>query len=119
MSQEVLCRFCDRMVPGTDDTSRNWLCPQCRRFDARQCLNCGTRDGFPRPAETVSADQAAMSPLVTPTHGADRVMNKSVVYCARCFHNAYFVTTENDVSTCLLCRSSWDRFGPARHSLVT
>ena len=111
---EIICPRChDPILGSNSETSRNWYCRGCNHFDARECLKCQTREGFPVPIPWVTEAEAKLA-------GHDdhcTVILKSYVYCEWDLHNAYLVEKHHATrtSTCRLCETTWNSLGPATH----
>lgn len=106
------CPWCKNPVPGATETSNNWYCPTCRRFDATRCLSCGMTEGFPRKEPWVAEGDLAKSPW----NGQGEFHRKQYVYCEWDFHNAYFVVQDAETGRCLLCETLWDRRKASSHA---
>src|SRR3990167_11565674 len=114
------CRWCQRPIARTDNTSQNWHCSSCNRWDAASCLVCGTTVGFPRDLADIVL---AASPVIPTTRKnaareIEQVRRKATVYCDLHYHDMYFTTRRGDARTCVLCHTSWDRRDPAHHTVT-
>lgn len=99
-----ICRWCKVPIPGTTDTSPNWMCQKCLRFDADRCLACGKTEGFPLQVPWLDGEARR------------GVFVKQYVYCEWCLHGAYFVTQNGPASRCSICNTEWDRLKSAVHA---
>lgn len=115
------CRWCGFKGTPIDERGTS-QCPSCKRWDAVECFSCRTTDGFPVPEDRVTVEVAMSSPilrndlLTERSAQAHRITWKGYVYCARCYHNAYFVVSPTpETKACLLCSTEWDRLTAAVH----
>ena len=106
------CPWCQTIIPGATEASRNWYCPTCRRFDGTECLSCGMTEGFPRKDPWVEDGEFVKSPW----NGKGEFRRKQYVYCEWDFHGMYFVTQDGARSRCSLCDTSWDRLTSSVHA---
>lgn len=117
MVAQRACRTCRRSV-DVDELGFSF-CRDCKSWDATSCFHCGTAAGFPviAPYITVEdAEKVSSGSSLEARLDRERLLRKSLIYCRRCFHEAYFVVQNGDESRCQLCDTTWNRLGPAVHT---
>lgn len=106
------CRWCEAKLPGTTAESRNWWCQSCHKYDASACLWCGKTSVFPVERPWITEDQVVLS-LRCGTER--RLVEKAYVYCAWCYHDAFFTVRDRETESCRLCGTTWERGSGAQH----